>query len=531
MNLTADIQILKMGTRRSLLALAQSGWVAREIERTNPGVKVEVVGIDTRGDKILDVPLTSVQGKEFFVAELDDALRAGRVDFTVHSMKDLSLDRPVDFVLGAVPVRENLRDILLFSEKVVGRIARGEEIRIGTSSPRRLENLPGFLKQALPRVDGREPLLKFVEIRGNVNTRLSRVHEPEGSERHLDGVVLALAGLNRLMVDEAGRAELTRLLAGTRPMLMPITESPAAAAQGALAVECRSADARVRDILSGIHHEPTRVQAALERAILEEWGGGCHQRFGASAVHHADMGTLLYIKGRKPSGELADEIRWNRPALKPGPVWDGSRYRGQFSGTSERHQRDAFSRFADAAPGSAVFVAHHRAAVGEDSESNHSWRNALAGKRVWVSGTASWFALAAQGIWVEGCAEGLGAEQAMSEWLQALALALPAREQWWVLTHQGAVDGWKGLNPERRLGTYELSPEKAIPQAIEELKAARHAYWASGSQWELYGKHAAASVVHACGPGKTADLLKSKGLKPLVFPGSGEWRKAMGVSS
>ena len=134
-------KILKLGTRRSLLAWAQSSWVAREIERTNSGVQVELVGIDTRGDKIQDVSLQKVEGKDFFVAELDDALREGRVDLNVHSMKDLSLDRPKGFVMGAVPKRENSRDVILFSESAIDRLRKGQKVRVGTSSPRRLENV------------------------------------------------------------------------------------------------------------------------------------------------------------------------------------------------------------------------------------------------------------------------------------------------------------------------------------------------------------------------------------------------------
>src|ERR1700722_16267438 len=106
---------LKLGTRRSLLAWAQSGWVAREIERLSPGARGGLVGLHTRGDKIQDVPLQSVQGKEFFVAELDEALRSGAVDLTVHSMKDLSLERPSKFICAAIPPRENPRDVVLFS--------------------------------------------------------------------------------------------------------------------------------------------------------------------------------------------------------------------------------------------------------------------------------------------------------------------------------------------------------------------------------------------------------------------------------
>ena len=531
MNPSSDSKILRMGTRRSLLALAQSGWVAREIERSNPGVRVEVVGIDTRGDKILDVPLTSVQGKEFFVAELDDALKSGRVDFTVHSMKDLSLDRPQEFVLGAVPTRENQRDIIIFGAHTLAKIARGEPLLIGTSSPRRLENLPGFLRQALPWRDGREAQLKFVEIRGNVNTRLSRLREEPSSDRHLDAVVLALAGLNRLMVDENGARELGQLLVSTRLMLLPVTENPAAAAQGALAVECRKEDSFVQGCLEKIHHEPTRVQAALERAVLQEWGGGCHQRFGASAIDHPELGTLLYIKGKRPTGEDANELRWQAPVLTGGPSWDGSRFRASASSQNEQEQRESLQRISEASPLSPVFIAHHRAVVSETSPFLKEWVDALSDKRVWVSGTASWFQLARHGIWVEGCAEGFGAERALQEWLSARALRLPVLSSWWVLTHTGADATWKGITADRRLTAYSLNLEKKSPQAVEELKSARHVFWASGSQWEIYGKEARLDATHACGPGKTAELLRKKGLKPYLFPNSEEWRKSLGAKS
>src|SRR4051812_2086123 len=96
---------IQLGTRKSILAWAQSSWVAREIERLNPGVSVKLVGIETRGDKILDVSLRTVAGKEFFVAELDEALASGAVDLSVHSMKDLSLERPLEFCLAAIPRR------------------------------------------------------------------------------------------------------------------------------------------------------------------------------------------------------------------------------------------------------------------------------------------------------------------------------------------------------------------------------------------------------------------------------------------
>src|SRR3954463_12145440 len=169
--------MLKLGTRKSLLAWAQSSWVAREIQRLNPGIQVELHGIETRGDRILDIPLQAVAGKEFFVAEIDDALKSGAVALTVHSMRDLSLARPAELILAANPRRENPRDVIVFGPSAISALCEGRALTIGTSSPRRLENIPGFLKKALPRLGPGAPDARLVEIRGNVNPRLSRTRE------------------------------------------------------------------------------------------------------------------------------------------------------------------------------------------------------------------------------------------------------------------------------------------------------------------------------------------------------------------
>ena len=217
-------KILKLGTRRSLLATAQSRLIARSVEQGNPGVRVELVGIDTRGDRVLDIPLSQIEGKEFFVAELDQALLDGVVDFTVHSMKDLSLERPETLTLAAIPPRENPRDVMLFAPDILDRLNGNETIRIGTSSPRRIENVLPFLQQALPRQKsskGSAPVLEVREIRGNVNTRIRLLKMDDRHEKHIDAVVLAFAGLKRLYEDKDGRAALQDLLTGLRWMVLP----------------------------------------------------------------------------------------------------------------------------------------------------------------------------------------------------------------------------------------------------------------------------------------------------------------------
>lgn len=494
---------LKLGTRRSLLAWGQSSWVARQIERLNPGTRVELVGIDTRGDKIVDVSLRQVAGKEFFVAELDDALRSREVDLTVHSLKDLSLERPPGFSLAAIPARENSRDAVLFGPHALSRLARGVKLRIGTSSPRRIENIPPFLERALP---GPHAGLEFLEIRGNVNTRLSRVQEAPESERYLDGVVLALAGLNRLWGDPAGRAELDRLLTGVRWMILPLIGNPTNPGQGALAVECLSGRPDVSERIARLDHAETRRHVDREREVLSQWGGGCHQRFGASSFSHPELGDLLVIQGVTPDGEPIDEIRWAappRPSSGTIAAWDGSRHRAAGPKPAQAARLEE---------GQAVFVAHSRAAGESD----------LSRARVWTSGQASWFRLAEKGVWVEGCAEGLGFES-LQPTLGAEVLGLPALDRWTILTHAAAAQGWKR---GRVLPTYELA-DSLTADGLELLSRATHCYWSSGSQFD-----AARSAVllpagahHACGPGKTASHLRTQGVEVQVFPSVEEWKK------
>jgi hydroxymethylbilane synthase len=381
---------LKLGTRRSLLAIAQSRGVAQRMEQINPGIKVKLVGIETEGDRMLDIPLSKLEGKEFFVAELDQALLELDVDFTVHSMKDLSLERPAELILAAIPPRENPRDVVLFAGNIIEKLKNGETIRIGTSSPRRIENVPPFLENALPNF-GQTPQLVTTEIRGNVNTRISFLSLEDDDPKKIDGVVLAFAGLNRLWKNAAGQAELKKLLNGLRWMILPLRECPAAPAQGALAIECRADDSETRASLAKLHCPVTAQDVNLERQLLNDWGGGCHQRFGATALQLDKLGTLLFIRGKKPDDSNIEELRWTRSDITlPGPLWDGTEWRKSSFTTAYLGKLQIPAWLS--APG-ATFVAHSRALPSD-------WYETLANgpQRVWTSGTGSWFRLAKQGL-------------------------------------------------------------------------------------------------------------------------------------
>ena len=508
-------QPLRLGTRRSLLARAQSISVAQALEQAHPGLRIELVGIDTRGDKITDIPLTQVDGKEFFTAEIDAALSAGSVDLTVHSYKDLSLQRPAALHLAAVPRRENPRDIVFFAADVLQQLERGARLRIGSSSPRRQAFVPPFLERALPGVvQLGAPRVELCELRGNVDTRLRRLREPRGSERQLDGVVLAFAGLSRLWQDQAvgAGAVLRELLAGLPRMVLPLTMCPAAPAQGALAIECRAGDARTRELLAAIDDPATRAAVEAERAVLAARGGGCQQQLGATQLHLQGLGDLLYVREAGEQGMAETEVRWQMP---PPPksvprIWDGSLEPAPAVESVAGAAAECARRLAIAP---ATFIAHWRALPPALSAAEINGC-----RHLWVSGTSSWFALAARGAWIEGCGESMGFG-ALQPTLAAPLLALPPPREWLALTHAEATAGW-GEVPV--LPTYRLQPSAAGSSPA----AATQVWWHSGVQFERWHRQTSADCQHACGPGKTAELARRTGVAALsVFPSVQHWRE------
>ncbi|MFJ2864858.1 hydroxymethylbilane synthase [Kitasatospora sp. NPDC087314] len=255
---------LRLGTRRSALAMAQSGMVAREVTRVT-GRPVELVEITTYGDTSREA-LAQIGGTGVFVSALRDALLEGRIDFAVHSLKDLPTAAPEGLVLAAVPEREDVRDALVAAEgltldELVEKLAgTGRPARIGTGSPRRMAQLNAWAR-------ARGAALETVAIRGNVDTRIGYVTNGE-----LDAVVLATAGLNRL-----GRsAEISQHL--DPELMIP------APGQGALAIECTAADTDLTAALAALDHAPTRVAVAAERALLATLEAGCSAPVAALAT-------------------------------------------------------------------------------------------------------------------------------------------------------------------------------------------------------------------------------------------------------
>lgn len=239
-------RLLRIGTRGSLLALTQSEWVKAELERRWPGCRIELRIIKTTGDKILDVPLAKVGGKGLFVKELEDALLDGSVDLAVHSMKDVPAVLPDGLTIGAIPEREDARDVLISRDgRELSELPEGA--LVGTSSLRRAAQLKSL-----------RPDLIIENLRGNLDTRLRKVREGR-----YDAVILAAAGIHRMGWQE----QITSYLEAAQ--CLP------AIGQGALGIEVRGDDQAVRKLLEPLHHPDTAVAVRAERSFLKELEGGC----------------------------------------------------------------------------------------------------------------------------------------------------------------------------------------------------------------------------------------------------------------
>lgn len=248
---------LRIGTRGSDLALWQAHHIA---ERLAVEVETEIVVLQTRGDRIDDIPLTEVPGKAFFTAEIERALIDGEVDLAVHSHKDLPTENPPGLTVAAVPARGPAEERLLIlpaahdPDGVLLPLVRGA--RVGTSSPRRAEQLLAL-----------RPDLRIESLRGNVPTRVRKLHDGQH-----DAILLAAAGLQRLQLDTSD----LRVFTLPPNLLVP------APAQGALAVQVRADDASTHDVCRRLlHDEPTAERIEAERMLLTRAGGGCNLPLGA----------------------------------------------------------------------------------------------------------------------------------------------------------------------------------------------------------------------------------------------------------
>ncbi|MCU7795927.1 MAG: hydroxymethylbilane synthase [Candidatus Thiodiazotropha sp. (ex Semelilucina semeliformis)] len=270
-------QTIRIATRKSPLAMWQAEHVAAELKKAHPGIEVELLGMTTQGDKILDTPLAKIGGKGLFIKELEQGLLSDEADIAVHSMKDVPVELPEGLHLPVIMQREDPRDAFVSNNyKDLDELPQGA--CVGTSSLRRQS-----------QIAERRPDLKIKSLRGNVNTRLRKLDEGE-----YDAIILAAAGLKRLGFE----ARITALIGPE--------QSLPAIGQGAVGIECRADDAQTNALISPLHHGDTAVCVQAERAMNQRLNGGCQVPIAGYAM--LESGNL-WLRGLVGEPDGSDIIR------------------------------------------------------------------------------------------------------------------------------------------------------------------------------------------------------------------------------
>ncbi len=284
---------LRIGTRGSPLALTQSENVRAALGALHPGLEIELETIRTSGDRFIDRDLSEIGGKGLFTKEIEEALIAGRVDIAVHSMKDVPTWLPAGLGIFCLLEREDPRDVFI-SPVASGLGGLEPGATVGTASLRRKAQILNL-----------RPDLVVVPLRGNVHTRIEKVKRGEA-----DAILLALAGLKRLGIAEG---------AGT---VLETDEMLPAVGQGAIGIECRAEDARVRELIAPLNHAPTLARVTAERAALAALDGSCRTPIAALAEFEGadegdDAGALaLKVLIAKPDGSALFDTRRRGPAAE-----------------------------------------------------------------------------------------------------------------------------------------------------------------------------------------------------------------------
>jgi hydroxymethylbilane synthase len=460
-------------SRASSLARLQTELVARALRDAHPRVAIECITRSSAGDQDQTSPLWKLPDKGAFTADLSQALISGDADIVVHSFKDLPIDMPSGTrIAGALP-RADARDVVLIKKAAIE--ARPQSLRILSSSPRRAWLLSDVLPSLLPWPT---QSVEAVAVRGNIETRIRKLIE---SDAH--GLVVAKAALDRLLgfgaPFEREAAAIRAHLDQCRWMVMPMREFPWAPAQGAIAIEIASGQAGIAALIERIACAATMAAVTEERCVLEEHGGGCHQALGAAVIDR-NYGRVVSVRSRDDSTETWQLRRSARafPRAAANQLWPAP-------GTSTPAER---TPLAIAPPSADGFWVARAEALPE------AWQLAP-DSIVWAAGSRTWQRLASRGVWVSGCADGLGDDER-----PPIDLLAGHAVTWVRLTHDRA-------SLPGAVATYQVA--LTLP---DDLPARSHFFWTSSDlfkqavdRWPVIR-----NAWHASGPGHTRQAISQE---------------------
>ena len=464
---------VKLLSRASALARLQTALVERALRSAHPDLEIECLTRTSAGDQDQTSPLWKLPDKGAFTADLSQALVDGAADFVVHSFKDLPIEMPAGTRLAGALPRADARDTLLV--KRTAAVAKPASLRILSSSPRRGWLLGEVLPSLLPWP---ARTIEAVPVRGNIETRLRKLIEGDAH-----GLVVAKAALDRLLgfgaPFEREAAILREYLSECRWMVMPMREFPWAPAQGAIAIEIASARADLEGLIAPVVCAATTAAVQAERQVLAESGGGCHQALGAAIVEK-QYGRVMSVRSRDTAASIW-HLQREAPAfprVSPSRLWPGP-------GVSAPSARAQLSVDAPSADG--LWVARAEALP-------ESWQ-LPADTIVWAAGSQTWQRLAERGVWVHGCADGLGDDEA-----PPVDVLAGHAVSWVRLTHDRA-------RAPQALATYHV--DTTLP---DDLPGYSHFFWTSGELFKSAVERwpAIRDGWHASGPGRTRDALHAE---------------------
>ena len=476
------MQNLTILSRKSPLARIQAKLVANEISKSLPKIKIEYIFKSSLGDLDQDTPLDKMPDIGVFTNDIREDLISNKADIAVHSWKDL----PIDFeegteILGTLQ-RADMRDMVFFKKFNLDK----KDLSILSSSPRRKKNLSAFLPKAMPlNLDQ----INFKEVRGNIHTRFKKFLDGEE-----DGLVVAKAAIDRILHNEIeefakDRDELLGMVQELNWMVIPLSENPCAAAQGALAIECRSNDNSTKEIIKSISSFSSMSSIEEERKILQSYGGGCHQKIGSS-VEVLETGLVKTTKGETEEGRNISKRFF--VANKENKTF--------FSDVSEmnyfpasREEQSFFKRvnLQDAENelpkinNKGIYVSRSNA-IGESIKIDDS-------NVIWTSGVDTWISLAMKGFWVNGTSDSLGEKNSPGE--------NPFKDMDWLkVSHADAENRDIDI-----IATYKLEPL----ELKKRMQSCEYFYWMSASSFKLAIDTFPEILTkkHSCGLGNTYDFI------------------------
>jgi hydroxymethylbilane synthase len=523
-----------IGTRGSLLALTQCLQMKAQLEESKEAT-FSLKIIKTEGDENTSAPLWALDGKDFFTKELDQALLAGEVDLVVHSYKDLGSERPEGITLATITERKFAHDIL-FIRKEVREALKEKKVKkllVGTSSPRRMENISEHLRSYLPFGEELGIEVETKSLRGNVNTRLEKCVRGD-----YDAIVLALPGIERLATglktekNEAYERHgnpieiLKELIKELDYMILPLGEFPAAASQGALAIECleqRDDGGKLLEILKSFNHQKTIDEVSEERRLFQTFGGGCHLAVGINVSTGSTGETTLLrrsLAGAVDNKKIKqlDLLRTEKLSPIKGKAFIGlpkvdsfddaigdqitKKITNKLTNKVELSPSICDETYSDILVTSPSVVDMASDLFKNVNNLNVKW---------WASGTKTMKKMAAKGLWVHGSSDSLG-EEHLKELRQSSLLTLfSSHKKWGSLSHPQATSLIGDVLP-----IYEKEYLKGSDDYHGQITECSFYYWTSSTQYKHFNENYKLNptAVHACGIGKTFQALKELGVNP-----------------